>query len=186
MDRRVALLDQYVSRKYDFDDVSDRLNLLAILYDEQGELERAIAVLMESKQYCASHNIPFDALDLLEELELDRASRAVPPTPRNGSGDKLDDAIRRAYATFGTAADEIVVENKLSRKFAQDVNRLLAGKMSASVQDVKRRLLALRRRGQAPRRAAATAALSSPVRFGSGTSRNGDEQVNELRPKRDW
>lgn len=139
----------YISRKYDFTDVSDRLDLLAILYDEQGELDRAIAVLMESKQYCESHNIPFDAPDLLAELEQDRASRAEPPTPRNGSGAKLDDAIRQVYAEFGTAADEIVVVDKLSRKFTQDVNHLLSGTMSVSVQNVKRRLLALRRRGQA-------------------------------------
>jgi hypothetical protein len=140
---------EYVSRKYDFDDVSDRLDLLAILYDEQGELDRAIAVLMESKQYCESHKIPFDAPDLLDELEQVRATRAELPTPRNGSRDKLDDAIRRAYVEFGTVADEIVVMDKLSRKFTQDVNRLLAGTISVSIQDVKRRLLTLRRRGQA-------------------------------------
>lgn len=59
----------YVARQYDFSDVSDRLDLLAMLYDEQGEGERAIRILQESKQYCQAHAIPFDAQDLLDELE---------------------------------------------------------------------------------------------------------------------
>jgi DNA polymerase III delta prime subunit len=140
---------EYISRKYGFHDVSDRLDLLAILYDEQGELDRAIAVLLESKQYCESHNIPFDATDLLEELEHIRTSRVIPLTHRNGSRDELDDVIRRVYLEFNTVADEIVVVEKLSRKFTQQVNRLLSEKMIVSVQDIKRRLLALRRRGEA-------------------------------------
>lgn len=60
---------EYVSRQYDFGDVSDRLDLLAILYDQQGQLDRAIAVLRESMRYCESHKVPFDGLDLLRELE---------------------------------------------------------------------------------------------------------------------
>jgi hypothetical protein len=60
---------KYASRRYGFSDVSDRLDLLAILYDAQGETDRAISVLLESKDYCRSHGIPFDAEDLLQELE---------------------------------------------------------------------------------------------------------------------
>ena len=59
----------YVSRRYDFSDVSDRLDLLALLYDKLGELDRAIATLLESKNYCQSHKIPFDGQDVLDELE---------------------------------------------------------------------------------------------------------------------
>ena len=55
---------KYASRQYGFSDVSDRLDLLAILYDAQGETDRAISVLLESKQYCLSHGIPFDAKDV--------------------------------------------------------------------------------------------------------------------------
>lgn len=58
----------YVSRQFDFSDVSDRLDLLAILYDQNGETDRAIATLEESKLYCRSHNIPFDGQDVLDEL----------------------------------------------------------------------------------------------------------------------
>ena len=64
----------YVSRRYDSSDVSDRLDLLAILYDKQGELDRAIAILVESKEYCLSHQISFDSQDLLDELEIARQS----------------------------------------------------------------------------------------------------------------
>jgi hypothetical protein len=62
-----------VSKQYDFSDVSDRLDLLAGLYDGLGQKDRAIAVLLESKAYCAAHGIPFDSEDML--LELDQALR---------------------------------------------------------------------------------------------------------------
>jgi hypothetical protein len=57
-----------VSKQYDFGDVSDRLDLLAGLYDSLGQKERAIAVLLESKAYCTAHGIPFDSEDMLLEL----------------------------------------------------------------------------------------------------------------------
>jgi hypothetical protein len=58
----------YVSRQYSFNDVSDRLDLLAILYDEQGMLDRAISVLIESKNYCKAHQVQFDGQEILNEL----------------------------------------------------------------------------------------------------------------------
>jgi len=67
----------YVSRRYDFSDVSDRLDLLALLYDKQGDLDRAIATLIESRDYCQSHKIPFDGREILEELEQDRTQSAA-------------------------------------------------------------------------------------------------------------
>ncbi len=78
---------EYVSRQYDFSDVSDRLDLLAILYDSQGELERAVSTLLESKHYCESHRIPFDSEDLLRELqqahERGRSRPSVRPVRRS-------------------------------------------------------------------------------------------------------
>ncbi len=65
-----------VARRYGFSDVSDRLDLLAILYDAQGERDRAILVLLESKHYCESHGIPFDAQDVLHELGNGRSGAA--------------------------------------------------------------------------------------------------------------
>ncbi len=61
-----------VARRYDFSDVSDRLDLLAIIYDGLGQTESAINVLRESKQYCTAHGLRFDAQKLLDELEVPR------------------------------------------------------------------------------------------------------------------
>jgi len=57
----------YVRRQYDHGDLSDRLDLLAILYADQGDFKRAVATLQESKQLCESHRIAFDGQDLLQE-----------------------------------------------------------------------------------------------------------------------
>ena len=57
-----------VLRQYSFVDVADRLDLLAALYDKQGDTDRAIATLRESKQWCESHQVPFDGQNLLDEL----------------------------------------------------------------------------------------------------------------------
>jgi hypothetical protein len=67
----------FISQHYGFSDVSDRLDLLAILYDQSGELDRAIATLQESKDYCALHSIEFDAQDLLTELLQSRSAAAT-------------------------------------------------------------------------------------------------------------
>jgi hypothetical protein len=78
-----------VARQYDHADVSDRLDLLALLYDRQGDTERAIAVLEESRQYCQSHEIPFDGTDLLTELTGTRTGsgkRAQGPRPSTTRG----------------------------------------------------------------------------------------------------
>ena len=61
----------YVFRQYDYSDLSDRLDILATLYAEQGDLDRAVDLLHESKQFCESHQIPFDGQDLLDEYEQD-------------------------------------------------------------------------------------------------------------------
>jgi hypothetical protein len=64
----------FVFRQYDYSDLSDRLDLLAILYAEQGDLERAVATLLESKQLCEAHQVPFDGKDLLRDFEKARAN----------------------------------------------------------------------------------------------------------------
>lgn len=63
---------QRVLQIYDFSDISDRLDLLAILYDQAGDLDRAILTLRESKHFCDAHKISFDGHDLLDELECAR------------------------------------------------------------------------------------------------------------------
>jgi hypothetical protein len=57
---------------YDHSDLSDRLDLLAILYHDAGKLERAIEILRESKRYCAAHGIPFDGQDLLDDYQAEK------------------------------------------------------------------------------------------------------------------
>ena len=59
---------EFVSREYDFSDVSDRLDLLANLYDRVGDADRALATLRESQQYCKAHRIRFDGREMLDEL----------------------------------------------------------------------------------------------------------------------
>ncbi len=44
----------YVFRQYDYSDLSDRLDILATLYAEQGDLERAVEILQESQRFCES------------------------------------------------------------------------------------------------------------------------------------
>jgi hypothetical protein len=72
----------YVASQYDCSDVSDRLDLLAVLYDRLGDTERAISTLLESRQYCQSHHIDFDGQDMLDELELVRQGPRKNGAPR--------------------------------------------------------------------------------------------------------
>ena len=65
----------YVLRQYDYGDLSDRLDILASLYAEQADLDRAVELLHESKQFCESHQVPFDGQDLLDEYEQARRKR---------------------------------------------------------------------------------------------------------------
>ncbi|MBI3468626.1 MAG: hypothetical protein HY000_36960 [Planctomycetes bacterium] len=54
-------------RGYGFADLSDRLDLLATLYHDSGDLDRAIETLDESRRLCDAHGIDFDGEDLLRE-----------------------------------------------------------------------------------------------------------------------
>jgi DNA polymerase III delta prime subunit len=66
----------FVLSRYGYSDLSDRLDLLAILYHDNGDLDRAIQTLQESRQLCQQHGIVFDGQDLLQEYLHDkRASR---------------------------------------------------------------------------------------------------------------
>jgi hypothetical protein len=59
----------YVFNQYDYRDISDRLDLLAILHTHLGDYPEAVKILIESKAFCALHEIPFDGEDLLEEFK---------------------------------------------------------------------------------------------------------------------
>jgi hypothetical protein len=138
----------YVQRQYDYSDVSDRLDLLAMLYAEQGDIESAIRTLHESRQFCESHHVPFDGQDLLEEYEeLQRAPREQGKRPnRTGT---IDKAVREAYSQFGASVDTLLVDDEKCREFIAEVNRRLPDGSAVSPTAVKQRLLVLRRRGAA-------------------------------------
>ncbi|HUY33556.1 MAG TPA: hypothetical protein VMV69_12475 [Pirellulales bacterium] len=140
---------QYVLRQYDFSDVGDRLDLLAILYDEQGDLDRAVQTLRESKQFCESHEVPFDGQDLLTEFE--QARRAARNDVENHAAPRkmLDDAVRAVFRQSRASVDEILVNDEQARSFVEQVNRRLAGQFHVSPREIKRRLLVLQRRGEA-------------------------------------
>jgi tetratricopeptide (TPR) repeat protein len=59
---------------YDISDLSDRYDLLAILYHDAGDLPTALKVLRQSKQLCEAHGIPFDGQDILDEYLAERAA----------------------------------------------------------------------------------------------------------------
>lgn len=54
-------------KKYGVSDLADRYDLLAILYHDAGDLDRAIVTLMRSKWLCESLKVPFDGDDLLQD-----------------------------------------------------------------------------------------------------------------------
>lgn len=58
-----------------YEALSDRLDLLASLYHDSGDLDRAIAILQESKQVCAEHRLDFDGSDMLEEYLTEQTNR---------------------------------------------------------------------------------------------------------------
>ncbi len=66
--------EKIATNGYDYSDLSDRLNLLAALYHDSGNLDGAIRTLSKSKQLCADHGIEFDADDVLEEYLAEKAS----------------------------------------------------------------------------------------------------------------
>jgi hypothetical protein len=56
-----------VLRNYGVEDLADRYDLLAILYHDAGDLDRAILTLTRSKWVCESLKVPFEAEDLLQD-----------------------------------------------------------------------------------------------------------------------
>jgi hypothetical protein len=65
-----------VLRLYGYDDLSDRLDLLAVLYHDSGNLDKAISTLHESRKLCEKHGVKFDGDDIFQEyLEEKRTSQ---------------------------------------------------------------------------------------------------------------
>jgi len=64
---------EYVLKKFDHTDVSDRFDILSTLYADSGDLRQAVETLRDSKSYCKAHDVPFDGDDLLQEYEANLA-----------------------------------------------------------------------------------------------------------------
>ena len=58
---------KWLLKEYSYSDLSDRLDLLATLYHEKGDLDKATETLEESKRLCGAHGIKFDGRALLKE-----------------------------------------------------------------------------------------------------------------------
>lgn len=139
----------YVEKQYDFSDVGDRLDLLALLYDDQGSTHRAIDTLLESKEYCQARGIPFDGQDILDEL-----TASVPPAAESASKKfdptRIDAAIRNAYRRLKVPADRLLVDRRCGRQLLDLVKKQLKQDVGPSITQVMERLLALRKRGSKP------------------------------------
>ena len=68
---RNAPYEDLILRDYGYDDLSDRLDLLAVLYQKNGQLDQAMDTLIESKRLCQEHGIKFDGADILREIQHD-------------------------------------------------------------------------------------------------------------------
>jgi hypothetical protein len=60
---------------YGHEDLSDRLDLLAVLYHANGGVEKALKMLRESKGICEEHGARFDGADLLRDYEREKNGR---------------------------------------------------------------------------------------------------------------
>jgi len=76
----------FILQQYGFSDIGDRLDLLASLYADKGDIERAVRVLFESKHFCEAHRIPFDGQDLLNEIQ--RRADRMSAKAKNGRPDQ--------------------------------------------------------------------------------------------------
>jgi hypothetical protein len=65
-------------------DLSDRFDLLAILYHEAGDLDKALSVLQESKQLCDEHGVRFDGKDLLRDYLAEKKQLSSQTRPAAG------------------------------------------------------------------------------------------------------
>jgi tetratricopeptide (TPR) repeat protein len=61
--------EEYVLSRYGFDALADRLDLLATLYYDNNQTEKAIKALRESKELCDAHGIKFDGAKMLRDFQ---------------------------------------------------------------------------------------------------------------------
>lgn len=68
---KIALKD------YGYKDLRDRLSLLAILYRDNGDLDKAIKTLEDCKQLSQDHGVKFDSEVLLQEYQAEKQNVSI-------------------------------------------------------------------------------------------------------------
>ena len=66
---------QVILGRYDYADLCDRLELLAVLYHRAGNLDKAVTVLQECEELSRRSKIAFDGEDILEAYLADKTKR---------------------------------------------------------------------------------------------------------------
>jgi tetratricopeptide (TPR) repeat protein len=67
--------EDFVLQQYSHADLKDRLDLLAMLYHDIGDLDHAAATLQEAKELCENHGIKFNGVALLRECQASSAGK---------------------------------------------------------------------------------------------------------------
>jgi hypothetical protein len=67
--------EQVATQGYTYDDLADRLNLLAALYHDSGSFGQALKTLEQSRLFCAEHAIEFGASEMLEKYIAEKEKR---------------------------------------------------------------------------------------------------------------
>jgi hypothetical protein len=83
---RGAPHEEVALRDYGYDDLSDRLDLLAVLYHDSGQLDRAVSTLETSRKLCERHGLAFDGEDLLQEYLEEKRKSGDPAPAKTGTG----------------------------------------------------------------------------------------------------
>jgi hypothetical protein len=78
--------EQFILATYGFGELSDRLDLLAMLRHNHGDLDGAIRALRESRELCEEHGIKFDGVVLLRDYLAARRTGQLPLENRKSKG----------------------------------------------------------------------------------------------------
>jgi hypothetical protein len=89
-----------ILRLYRYDDLSDRLDLLAVLYHDSGKVDKAIDTLLESKQVCEKHGVKFDGEDILQDYMQEQGNSQEDPN-RARLWEKASAARRNSKTRLG-------------------------------------------------------------------------------------
>jgi hypothetical protein len=126
--------------QYDYSDLRDRLELLAILYHDSGDLTKALSLLEAAKQLSLEHGIPFDSEDLLREYLDERPSKTLYLwVSENGvlSGKEASSGLRATMPSANATRIEQVQEMTHPAKLVppRATERRAAGESVITVED---------------------------------------------------